>query len=63
MTMEKTGDLSDKTPQKPCCGGGCHTDKEGQPLDKQAADQLQDSPVNRAVDAVAEQTEQNQPKG
>jgi hypothetical protein len=56
MTMEKTGDISAKTPHQ-CCGGQC--DKDGQPLTKQAADEIQQDLSNDLTDAVASQTEKN----
>ena len=61
MTMEKTGDISDKTPQ-PCGSEKCGCDSAGQPITKEAADKLQSSVANDAVDAVVEKTEENQSK-
>lgn len=65
MTMEKRGVISNedtpqpgtrvgKMPTKPKFGEGI--------LSKEAADQLQQSPINNAIDAVASQTAKNQSK-
>jgi hypothetical protein len=59
--MEKRGDINEDTPQH-CCGEKSACDQQGQPTDKEAADQLQSSPVNDAVDAVAERTAENNEK-
>lgn len=64
MTMEKTGDIGDHTPQREpdnvqrgskCCGGSCK-----QPLTKEGADKLEKSVSNSAIDAVAQRTKENQ---
>ena len=69
MTMEKRGVISESTPGG-CCGGGCHsTEKTAatehqkvlpfpglEPETEKQADALQDSTLNIAIDAVAEET-------
>lgn len=59
--MEKRGDISNQsTPVENCCGGRCSTRR--QPMDKQAADRLERSPQNDAIDAVVAQTNENASK-
>lgn len=55
--MEKRGDISEETPG--CCGKRCGCRTDGQPMSKEAADEIQESPLNDAIDAVASQTEKN----
>ena len=71
MTMEKRGVISESTPGG-CCGGGCHSTEKSaatehqqtlpfpglrEPQTEKQADALQESTLNNAIDAVAEETD------
>jgi hypothetical protein len=73
--MEKRGVINGDTPLGTCCGGGCKGPKgeagvdgdqlllkfgeASQPETEKEADDMADSTVSRAVDAVAEETQQD----
>lgn len=71
MTMEKRGVISENTPSQ-CCGGGkCGSASEapdakqrilpfpgvGEPTTEKQADDMQESAVNKAIDAVKDETD------
>jgi len=59
MPMEKRGDVHAGTPDVlPEEAEACRQE-DGQPLTKQAADRMQQHPVNEAIDAVARRTREN----
>ena len=58
--MEKRGVIDENTPQaEPKTCDDCDCRKKGEPTTKEAADALEQHPVNDLVDAVAEKTEEN----
>ena len=71
MTMEKRGVINESTPTDQCCGGGsCSSEKEAssaqrqhilpfpglEPTTEKQADDIQESALNTAIDAVEEET-------